>query len=484
MDYASHDDSRGVSRRGFLFGAAAGLAAGVPLTWAGLRYLQPAGRPAAPVFSGQTAEVARPAYAMPGPFPGRVVEVHHPGAVDAEHRISQEAVGGMVDRGMKELTGAGHPEEAWKRFFEKGDVVGIKVNPVGRKPKPGDRSRVAHAVGSISSPEVLLKVVAGLKSAGVRPQDIFVFERYATEFVEAGYDRVMLEREMDGVRWGAASASYDNAQVDLEGFDAGRSAFSPEVCRHVVGYDRDVFVHMGYAAPQHDPKDDRRFRSHLSLIVSRLVNKMVTIPVLKDHRSAGVTLTLKNLSHGMNNNVARSHQHGVVRLDGSVSGPNQCNTFIPTAAGQEPLRQKATLHVMDGLIGVYEGGPGCWNRTWGTWRHRALFFATDPVALDHVGWRIIDEKRAQEGWPPVERMGLLFQRTPPVAAATGLAPLGAGGPAESAVLSVAAKNLLDGRATEDFDVRQPQHVILAGQRHGLGVFDAAGIEHRRFVLKG
>ena len=97
-------------------------------------------------------------------------------------------------------------------------------------------------------------------------------------------------------------------------------------------------------------------------------------------------------------------------LDGQVLGPNQSNTFIPQAVSQKKLREKATLHVLDGLIGVYEGGPGSWNRTWGTWRHKALFFATDPVAMDHVGWDIIDAKRAAEGWAPVEKMGYLYQQ--------------------------------------------------------------------------
>src|SRR5262249_36961496 len=158
----------------------------------------------------------------------------------------------------------------------------------------------------------------------------------------------------------------------------------------------------------HDQKDERRFRSHLSIIVTRLVNKLITIPILKDHRSAGVTLALKNLSHGMNNNVAPSHLprfvHGGVANQANPprgDGPNQCNVFIPAAVNQEALRRKAVLHIMDGLIGVYEGGPGSWNATWATWPHRSLFFATDPVAMDHVGWDIIDAKRAQEGWRPV-----------------------------------------------------------------------------------
>ena len=62
---------------------------------------------------------------------------------------------------------------------------------------------------------------------------------------------------------------------------------------------------------------------------------------------------------------------------GRLMGPNQCNTFIPQAASQTVLRQKATLHILDGLIGVYEGGPGNWNPTWGTWARQSLFFATD-----------------------------------------------------------------------------------------------------------
>src|SRR5581483_296163 len=111
-------------------------------------------------------------------------------------------------------------------------------------------------------------------------------------------------------------------------------------------------------------RDDRRFRSHLSAIVTRLVNKVVALPVLKDHRSAGITMCLKNMSHGMNNNVARSHIGGIVHGFGElqVNGPNQCNTFIPQAVSHRILREKAVLHIGDGLIGVYEGGPGSWNR--------------------------------------------------------------------------------------------------------------------------
>jgi uncharacterized protein (DUF362 family) len=471
----------GITRRGFLLGAAAGLATGVPLTWLAARGLQPApgAAPASPPVREPVAN------GMPGPFPGRVIEVRDPASVAADHSVNAEAVQKMVDRGMTELTGADHPVEAWRSLFGPDDVVGIKVNPVGRKPKPGESDRVTHAVGAISRPEVLLAVVDGLKGAGVKPANIIVFERYADEFITAGYEDVMGERAMEGVRWLASSAAYSDNQVDIGGFDTDRSAFSPELARHVAGYDSDVFVHMGFCNTTHDPKDDRRFRTHLSLIVSRMVNKLVTIPVLKDHRSAGVTLALKNLSHGMNNNVARSHlgltsHGGVAGGREATAGPNQCNTFIPTAVSQPLVRQKATLHILDGLIGVYEGGPGCWNKSWGTWHHRGLFFATDPVALDLVGWDVIDRKRAQEGWPPVAEMGLVTDG-PAATVRRQLAALAAASAPQALALAAAGKNRQDARASEVFDRRQPEHVLLAGTC-GLGVFDPLAIRHRRIDL--
>ena len=460
----------GITRRGFLVGAGLGLAAGATSTWMGIHAWQhwhPSGQGR---FTGRTSELENPPDGMPGPFPGRVIEVQRPDAVFTNNEINPHAVKAMMDRGMIELTGADHPQEGWKRFFEPDDVVGIKVNPVGMK-RPG-------YVGAISSPAVLIETVEGLKSAGVKPRNIIVFERYAKEFRDAGYEAVMSTRPLDGVRWYASAAGYDSAQLDIEGYEsrlAGGKGRDRDP--NVVGYDPDVFVHMGFAQANAElAKDERRFRSHLSLVVTNMVNKIVTIPVLKDHRSAGVTLALKNLSHGMNNNVARSHLGSIYRLGDRRSAPNQCNTFIPTAAGQPILRHKATLHILDGLVGVYEGGPGSWNTTWGTWRQNSLFFATDPVALDHVGWNIIDMKRVERGWLPVAMMGQL-QLAPAEAVASQLAELGAGNGITAATLAGVGAKTPATQNLEQFDRRQPEHIILAATI-GLGIFDPRQIEHR------
>lgn len=455
----------GISRRGFFLGAAAGLAAGVPLGWAALPWWRRHGS----AFTGRSTEIARAPLGMPGPFPGRVVEVRHPGVLDGRHAVNPLALRAMVREGMCNLTGADEEPAAWQRFFSHDDVVGIKVNPVGRRAKPGE-GRVP-APDAISDPQLLADVVSCLHEyCGVPRRNIIVFERYANEFRDAGYERALRTRPLDGVRWFASAGAYDEQQLAIDGQLPGQR--DP----HVVGYDPDVFVSMGFAAPEHDRRDDRRFRSHLSVIVTRMVSKLITLPVLKDHKSAGVTLALKNMSHGMNNNVCRSHVAGIYRRDGRVSGPNQCNTFIPTAVAQRPLQDKATLHILDGLIGVYEGGPGSWNRTWGWWPRKSLFFATDPVAMDHVGWDIIDAKRAEVGWVPVAHMGLL-QGEQMLRLSPRLAALAALGTPYGALALELDRQRQQGRLSEPFDRRQPEHVALAGLL-GLGTFDASAIDHR------
>ena len=69
-----------------------------------------------------------------------------------------------------------------------------------------------------------------------------------------------------------------------------------------------------------DPKDDRKYRSHLGKLVTKTSTRSWRFRSLKDHGSAGVTGAFKNMSHGTVNNVARSH---------SNTFTNVCNQFIP-----------------------------------------------------------------------------------------------------------------------------------------------------------
>lgn len=448
------DPPDSIRRRDFLAGAAVGVAGGGALAWAAWEAWSR--RAAADHLTAQSAialtgndlglpgPLALDGHTFDPPLRGRVVEVHHPGAVSNLKR-DRAAVRQMIARGMRDLFGTDDAVEAWKLLFKPGDRVGIKVVPVGQP----------H---SISSYEVVLETIDGLRSAGVRLRDVLVFERYKNEFLSAGYHRIV----PDGAHWECSSAGYDNGQLELSGQTPGGLRES-----RVAGYDRDVYRELSYCDPDpktHDPADDRRYRSHLSRIVTQKIDKFISIPVLKDHRSAGVTLSLKNLSHGSVNNVARSHitnaalAYGESNQDGRAAAfgtLNQCQEFIPAMVSLPHIRQKAVLQILDGLVATYEGGPGTWNRTFATWEHGSLFFATDPVALDRIGWETIDRQRTSRGLPPIASMGL--------DAATG-------------VIQV------DGLPyPEQFHIRQPQHVPLAATL-GLGTFERAAIDYRRIEL--
>jgi len=274
-----------------------------------------------------------------------------------------------------------------------------------------------------------------------------VFDRYLPEFRGVGYDRLA---EDLGVHWEVESVEYDEQQVNID----GQLTTKPR-SKKVSGYDRDVYRQLAFCAPQHDPQDDRSYRSHLSMIISQKIDKFISIPVLKDHRSAGITLALKNLSHGSVNNVCRSH---ITTWDISKTGfehgmaINNCGNFIPAIVSMPKIRRKAVLQIADGLVATYEGGPGAWNPTFATWNQNSLFFATDPVALDHVGWRIVDQKRREVGWAPVAQMGL---------------------EGEYRIKNVAGLPV----PSEQFQMRQPEHIALAATL-GLGTFEMHRIDHR------
>jgi hypothetical protein len=58
------------------------------------------------------------------------------------------------------------------------------------------------------------------------------------------------------------------------------------------------------------------------------------------------------------------------------------------------------LNILDGVLGAYHGGPGRKVEKY-VWAHNTMYFATDPVAMDKIGWKAIDAKRAQVGMPSI-----------------------------------------------------------------------------------
>lgn len=350
-----------------------------------------------PGEAAETKSKAAPSkLAIPGLYRGRVVRVRAEKSIE-KGVYHPETIQAMMRRGMSGLTGAADWVDAWKQFVQPGDVVGLKLNPVG----------MPHV---ISDAAVVREVIAGLEAAGVKRKDIVVYDRYKDQFFQAGFDKWLPE----GVRISHAAEKFDGVQQDI------------------TGYDPEHYVDLPLTLPGYTIEDERARRSYASRFITQEVNKLINLPLLKDHQSAGITMALKNLSHGLVNNVARSH---------GTRSLNACGTFIPAVVSMPVIRNKAVLHIMDGVKGLYHGGPGA-NPQF-VWEHKTMYFATDPVAMDRIGWDVIDAKRVEVGKPK------LVEDKP------------------------------DRFST--FVHRQPEHVEIAGAL-GLGEWDLAKIDLRSFEV--
>jgi len=277
---------------------------------------------------------------IPGPYAGQVASVHAGTCIDeATEKPDPAIVREMMAHGMRALTGDSDVRDAWARFIAPSDVVGIKVNCSG-------------APGIMSSPVVVAEIVRNLMMVGVKPDSIWIYERFQEQVDSVHYDRYL----PPGVNiW---TAEHRRGSTE--------------------SYDPATYVEATFF-------DEDDTRSNMARPVANRFTKIVNVPNMKDHGAAGVTGCLKNIAYGSFSNVARSHS-------GSVTNTY---SFIGTLASVEPLRSRTVLQVMDGLRGVWHGGPFSPHRKFRFYPKR-LLFGTDPVAADRLLLDIIDDKRKAE----------------------------------------------------------------------------------------
>src|SRR5712692_4848484 len=271
---------------------------------------------------------------MPGPYPGKLVRVHSEKSIDsATQQVDVPTVREMLSRGMRSLTGAKTERDAWAGFFDAKDVVGIKVNCSG-------------APNTRSAPEVVAGIVANLTALGIPPANIYLYERFPDQLTSVHYER------------------YVPAGVNIVAAEMSRGS--------VIAYDPNTYVETNFFG-----EDDTR--SNMIRLVTERFTKIVNVPNMKDHGAAGVTGCLKNIAYGNFSNVARSHNREKTNT----------LTFIGTLAAVEPLRSKTVLHIMDGLRGVWQGGPFLRDKRF-RFFPKLMMFGTDPVAMDRLLLDVIE----------------------------------------------------------------------------------------------
>ena len=368
--YRSMESRLSLNRRDFFrVGGAAGAAAGIgllagrSLAAAQAATPAPSAKPATNIADALKAP--RTASSLPGPFPGRVVEVCDPSSVSGA-AVDAAAVRTMFEKGIAALTRK-NLASSFGLFFNKDDVVGIKINPVG--------------AGLISTRlEVVDAIIGWLAANGLPRRNIVVWDRFDYMVKDAGFT----SERFPGV-------SFEGLQTMDEAAAEGKAKDNSRWLRpdgsHVSAdnFDKDVY----YWADVEGPKDEAYLNQHVfngkysyfGKLLTRRLTKIINVPVFKNTGNA-ISMATKNIGYGAVCNTNRLHQP--LFLDVCVEVP-----AFPV------VRDKWVLTVTDGIKGQYDGGPGPEAKF--IYDQGALFFGTDPIAMDLVCHNLLVAKRKEMG---------------------------------------------------------------------------------------
>lgn len=283
----------------------------------------------------------------------RVVLVRDPSAISS-FTVDAVRAHAMVVAGIEALTGESDETAAWRRFASSNDVVGIKIRTQSG-PLQSSRRPVVDAI------------VGGLRAVGVAATNIYIFDRDPLQMRAAGY-----------LKAGASNSVQEVSVIDGTGWDAN-VYFEDNLAGQLIW--GDLLFGKGN---EHLSK-----RSHLPKLVTGTITKLINVPVLQDHDVCGLSGCLYNLSLGMVDNTRRFEmmgQHG--------------DPMIAEICAMPQVRGKLVLNVVDGLIAGYAGGPGFKPQY--AWGYGALYFSTDPVALDSLAVELLDVKRRDAKVPSID----------------------------------------------------------------------------------
>jgi uncharacterized protein (DUF362 family) len=186
----------------------------------------------------------------------------------------------------------------------------------------------------------------------------------SVELVDAICERLQQAGIKDIIIWDRLNADLESARFRVVERGSGIRCFGNDT----LGYESELatFGSVG---------------SLMSRTLTQACDAVINLPVLKDHGIAGVTIALKSM-FGAIHNPNKYHLN--------AGDPYVADVFM-----LPPIRQKVRLHICDATTAQYEGGPS-YMPQW-TWPYNGLLVSRDPVALDYIGWQIIERKRAAMG---------------------------------------------------------------------------------------
>jgi hypothetical protein len=304
----------------------------------------------------------------PRPLPDKsiVYTVHDANAI-AGYQTNPRVVRVMVDRIILAATGQPDLAKAWGSLIAPNDKIGIKISAAG-----GELFTTHH--------DVVTAIVDGLVAAGHPRSSIVVWDRSLEGTKGAGY------KKADGFEL--------KAIAPRDGYDLKATLTAPLLGKLVWG-DVDYISDGGRSVPLSDTENTSDV-SHFSRIVSNEVTKIINVPVMSNSTTNGIAGCLYNVTIPNIDNWRRFAQ-------GTGFGAES----VAIIYSNPVISQKVVLNVMDGLAAQYAGGPQSQPNF--ALHHATLYASKDPVALDTVALKRLEEWRSKSNVPPIGRLASYVQ---------------------------------------------------------------------------
>jgi hypothetical protein len=284
----------------------------------------------------------------------------------ADDKPKAKVVRAMFAKGITALTGKSL-KKSFPLFFNRDDIVGIKVNPVG--------------AGLISTRlELVDAVIRWLRKGGIPKRNIIIWDRFDTMLEDAGFTAKRYpEIGISGLQ------TMDEKAMEGESKEKGRWCDSDGNHVSRKNFDEDIYYWADVEGPD-DPNYRNQHvhgdkRSYFGKLVTEKLTKIINVPVFKNTGN-GVSMATKNIGYGAISNTGRLHKPLFFDV---------CTEVLAFPV----IRDKLVLNITDGLRGQYEGGPMPAAKY--TFTYNRLFFGTDPFALDMIGHNLLVAKRKEMG---------------------------------------------------------------------------------------
>jgi uncharacterized protein (DUF362 family) len=246
------------------------------------------------------------------------------------NQLKKAAAAQYLYPAMMKITATSSVSAAWKSLFSGNETVGIKLSCLPGMPLSSGKGLV-------------MAIVDGLLAAGVKEENIYIWERTSRELKNAGF-------------------KISHIGVNIVG--------------------TDYYSNAGYS-------ENIEFSGSVGTCFSKIMDRvdaLISVPVLKDHDIAGVSIGMKNF-------------YGAIYNPNKFHG-NRCDPYVADLCNHPMIKNKLRLIVCDASRVQVHNGPAFYPKY--AWEYGGLLVSRDPVALDYIGWQIIEKRRKEIGLKSLE----------------------------------------------------------------------------------